>query len=83
MRSPCLLACLLVCSSAEVFSRFHQVPFAKMLTFYRREPFVLEAHYSEAADVPQTVIGKYTIPTSLILTFVDNHSVKGKLFKTP
>ncbi|XP_035229331.1 97 kDa heat shock protein-like, partial [Stegodyphus dumicola] len=30
----------------EVFPYFHPVPFSKMLTFYRTEPFTLEAFYS-------------------------------------
>ena len=46
-------------SELEVFSQVHQVPFSKMLTFYRREPFTLEAKY-HSTDIPhpQTCIGK-------------------------
>ena len=35
----------------EVFSRFHQTPFSKMLTFYRREAFSLQAKYNPN-DIP-------------------------------
>ena len=40
------------CSEMEVFSRYHPVPFSKMLTFYRKEPFTLEARYSSPQDIP-------------------------------
>ncbi|XP_064636424.1 heat shock 70 kDa protein 4-like [Lineus longissimus] len=30
----------------EVFPKFHAIPFSKMLTFYRKEPFELFAYYS-------------------------------------
>lgn len=36
----------------EVFSKFHQVPFSKMLTFYRRDTFSLEAKYTTNEDLP-------------------------------
>jgi len=39
-------------SQMEVFNRFHSIPFSKMLTFYRKEPFSLEAHYTVAKDIP-------------------------------
>jgi len=31
----------------EVFPKFHAVPFSKLLTFYRKAPFVVSAHYSD------------------------------------
>jgi len=31
----------------EVFPKFHAVPFSKMLTFYRKGPFVLTARYTD------------------------------------
>lgn len=40
------------CRSLEVFPRFHQIPFSKMLTFYRKEPFQLEARYTSPEIVP-------------------------------
>lgn len=54
----------------EVFPRFHQVPFVKMLTFYRKEAFTLEARYLDSANIPypERHIGFFTIknisPTS-------------------
>lgn len=41
----------------EVFPKNHPVPFAKILTFYRREPFALNAVYAHN----NKFIGKFTI----------------------
>lgn len=50
-------------SSLEVFPRFHQIPFSKMLTFYRKEPFQLEARYTSPEIVPHkdSLIGCFNI----------------------
>lgn len=50
-------------SSLEVFPEFHQIPFSKMLTFYRKENFSLEAKYSIPNMVPikDPFIGSFTI----------------------
>uniref|UniRef100_A0A8C3CZC9 Heat shock protein 105 kDa n=1 Tax=Cairina moschata TaxID=8855 RepID=A0A8C3CZC9_CAIMO len=47
----------------EVFSRNHAAPFSKVLTFYRKGPFELEAFYSDPSGVPypETKIGRYVI----------------------
>nr|XP_036875946.1 uncharacterized protein LOC118972704 [Manis javanica] len=47
-------------SDCEVFSKNHAAPFSKELTFYRKEPFTLEAYYSSPQDVPypDPAIGK-------------------------
>uniref|UniRef100_A0A8B9PN61 Heat shock protein 105 kDa n=1 Tax=Apteryx owenii TaxID=8824 RepID=A0A8B9PN61_APTOW len=47
----------------EVFSRNHAAPFSKVLTFYRKGPFELEAFYSDPNGVPypETKIGRYVI----------------------
>uniref|UniRef100_A0A8C4XUN1 Heat shock protein 105 kDa n=1 Tax=Falco tinnunculus TaxID=100819 RepID=A0A8C4XUN1_FALTI len=47
----------------EVFSRNHAVPFSKVLTFYRKGPFELEAFYSDPNGVPypESKIGRYVI----------------------
>uniref|UniRef100_A0A8B9RUB4 Heat shock protein family H (Hsp110) member 1 n=1 Tax=Accipiter nisus TaxID=211598 RepID=A0A8B9RUB4_9AVES len=47
----------------EVFSRNHAAPFSKVLTFYRKGPFELEAFYSDPNGVPypESKIGKYII----------------------
>jgi molecular chaperone DnaK (HSP70) len=36
-----------------VFPRFHQIPFSKLLTFYRRDNFTVEAFYG--GDIPLQV----------------------------
>ncbi|XP_054830138.1 heat shock protein 105 kDa [Eublepharis macularius] len=47
----------------EVFSRHHAAPFSKVLTFYRKGPFELQAFYSDPNSVPypEKKIGKYII----------------------
>ncbi|KAL8222416.1 UNVERIFIED_CONTAM: Heat shock 105kDa 110kDa protein 1, partial [Gekko kuhli] len=47
----------------EVFSRHHAAPFSKVLTFYRKGPFELQAFFSDPASVPypEKMIGKYVI----------------------
>ncbi|KAM6386632.1 heat shock protein 105 kDa isoform 7-T9 [Alca torda] len=47
----------------EVFSRNHAAPFSKVLTFYRKGPFELEAFYSDPKGVPypESKIGRYVI----------------------
>lgn len=36
----------------EVFAVNHGFPFSKMLTFYRKEPFDLEASYGKNVNLP-------------------------------
>ena len=38
--------------SMTVFPRFHAVPFSKILTFYRREPFSVQGEYLEGPEAP-------------------------------
>ncbi|XP_015608782.1 97 kDa heat shock protein isoform X2 [Cephus cinctus] len=46
----------------EVFGQNHPVPFSKMLTFYRSQPFTLTASYSiPPPSYPQTHIGEFHI----------------------
>jgi len=40
------------CSDCEVFPKNHAAPFSKVLTFYRKEPFTLEAYYSSPKELP-------------------------------
>ncbi|KAI8100756.1 hypothetical protein M9434_005147 [Picochlorum sp. BPE23] len=50
--------------SNVVFDKGTHVPCAKMLTFYRSEPFDIEAHYTDDSDIPQTAdksVGKWTV----------------------
>uniref|UniRef100_A0A8D0H957 Heat shock 70 kDa protein 4 n=1 Tax=Sphenodon punctatus TaxID=8508 RepID=A0A8D0H957_SPHPU len=39
-------------SDCEVFPKNHAAPFSKVLTFYRKEPFTLEAYYSYPKELP-------------------------------
>lgn len=43
----------------EVFPLNHPVPFSKMLTFYRREPFCLRAYYLNDVPYPEKKIGEF------------------------
>jgi heat shock protein len=43
----------------EVFSQNHPVPFSKMLTFFRKEPFSIKAFYSGSIPYPDPYIGEY------------------------
>uniref|UniRef100_A0A1B6FPX4 Uncharacterized protein n=1 Tax=Cuerna arida TaxID=1464854 RepID=A0A1B6FPX4_9HEMI len=45
----------------EVFPQYHQVPFSKMLTFYRREPFTIKAYYAAPTPYPDNYIGQFTV----------------------
>lgn len=47
----------------EVFTRNHAAPFSKVLTFYRKNPFQLEAFYTDPASIPypQSNIGQFTV----------------------
>lgn len=36
----------------EVFSKMHAAPFSKVITFHKKEPFDLEALYSNPAELP-------------------------------
>ena len=50
--------------SNVVFEKGSHVPCAKMLTFYRSEPFDIEAFYTQDSDIPSTAdktVGKWTI----------------------
>ena len=48
-------------SDCEVFSKNHAAPFSKVLTFYRKEPFTLEAYYScpQGLPYPDPAIGEW------------------------
>uniref|UniRef100_A0A673J8P5 Heat shock 70 kDa protein 4-like n=1 Tax=Sinocyclocheilus rhinocerous TaxID=307959 RepID=A0A673J8P5_9TELE len=54
---------VLHCSDCEVFPKNHAAPFSKVLTFYRREPFSLEAYYNNPKELPYSdpTIGQFTI----------------------
>ncbi|KAM4620989.1 heat shock 70 kDa protein 4a isoform 1-T1 [Polymixia lowei] len=50
-------------SDCEVFPKNHAAPFSKVLTFYRKEPFSLEAYYNSPKDLPfpDPTIGQFLI----------------------
>uniref|UniRef100_A0A8C8CHJ8 Uncharacterized protein n=1 Tax=Oncorhynchus tshawytscha TaxID=74940 RepID=A0A8C8CHJ8_ONCTS len=50
-------------SDCEVFPRNHAAPFSKVLTFYRREPFSLEAYYNNPKELPypDPTIGQFIV----------------------
>jgi hypothetical protein len=50
----------------EVFSQNHAVPFSKMLTFFRKEPFSMKAFYAGNIPYPDLYIGKYCVILDLL-----------------
>uniref|UniRef100_A0A8C7W5A5 Heat shock protein 4a n=1 Tax=Oncorhynchus mykiss TaxID=8022 RepID=A0A8C7W5A5_ONCMY len=59
-------------SDCEVFPRNHAAPFSKVLTFYRREPFSLEAYYNNPKELPypDPTIGTRTNTCTCSINFV-------------
>ncbi|MBN3325382.1 HS105 protein, partial [Atractosteus spatula] len=47
----------------EVFCKNHASPFSKVITFYRRDPFMLEAFYTDPNTLPypEAKIGQFTV----------------------
>lgn len=45
----------------EAFPKNHQVPFSKMLTFYRQEPFSIKARYGGSVPYPDPNIGTWIV----------------------
>lgn len=47
----------------EVFSKNHPTPFSKVITFYKKEPFDLDAFYSNPRELhyPDSKIGRFTV----------------------
>ncbi|KAG0427725.1 hypothetical protein HPB47_025250 [Ixodes persulcatus] len=68
-------------SRAEVFPRWHQLSFSKMLTFYRSKPFNLEARYPQEAAVPHTdlQLGSFTVNKVLSATEGEAFKIKVKV----
>uniref|UniRef100_A0A670YGL2 Heat shock protein 105 kDa n=1 Tax=Pseudonaja textilis TaxID=8673 RepID=A0A670YGL2_PSETE len=65
----------------EVFSRHHAAPFSKVLTFYRKGPFELQAFYSDLSNVPypEKKIGKYIIQNIAAQNDGEKNKVKVKV----
>lgn len=64
---------------AEVFPRWHQVPFSKMLTFYRSKPFSLEARYTADAAVPYPDLQLGVFNVNKVAPAADNEATKVKV----
>lgn len=68
-----------------VFPKFHQVPFSKLLTFYRRDNFSVEAEYEKSTDnssggsVMDPFIGTFEIGEIRPLPDGGNQKVKVKV----
>ncbi|RXG71396.1 97 kDa heat shock protein [Armadillidium vulgare] len=63
----------------EVFPRNHQIPFSKILTFYRKEPFSLQAQYARPSPSPDPIIGHFTIEDVTPTADGENQKVKVKV----
>lgn len=61
----------------EVFSQNHAVPFSKMLTFFRKEPFSMKAFYVGNIPYPDPYIGQFTVKD--VKPSPDGESVKVKV----
>jgi len=61
----------------EVFSQNHAVPFSKMLTFFRKEPFSMKAFYAGNIPYPDPYIGQFTVKD--VKPSLDGESVKVKV----
>nr|XP_021148005.1 heat shock 70 kDa protein 4L isoform X1 [Columba livia] len=65
----------------EVFSKNHAAPFSKVITFHKKEPFDLEAYYTQPHEVPypDSRIGRFTIQNVGPQHDGDNSKVKVKV----
>lgn len=68
-------------SDCEVFPKNHPAPFSKVLTFYRKEPFSLEAYYNNAKELPypDPTIGQFRIQKVVPQASGDSAKVKVKV----
>uniref|UniRef100_A0A8C1BSB3 Heat shock protein 4b n=1 Tax=Cyprinus carpio carpio TaxID=630221 RepID=A0A8C1BSB3_CYPCA len=68
-------------SDCEVFPKNHAAPFSKVLTFYRREPFSLEAYYNCPKELPypDPIIGQYVIQKVIPQASGESSKVKVKV----
>ncbi|XP_078509206.1 heat shock 70 kDa protein 4 [Lissotriton helveticus] len=66
-------------SDCEVFPKNHAAPFSKVLTFYRKEPFTLEAYYNSPKELPypDPTIGQFMIQK--VVPQADSSSSKVKV----
>lgn len=68
-------------SDCEVFPKNHASPFSKVLTFYRREPFSLDAYYNCLKELPypDPTIGQYIIQKVVPQATGESSKVKVKV----
>ncbi|CAF99070.1 unnamed protein product [Tetraodon nigroviridis] len=68
-------------SDCEVFPRNHAAPFSKVLTFYRKEPFSLEAYYNAPKELPypDPTIGQFLIQKVVPQASGESSKVKVKV----
>ncbi|XP_051822465.1 heat shock 70 kDa protein 4L [Antechinus flavipes] len=65
----------------EVFCKNHPAPFSKVITFHKKEPFELEAYYTNPHEVPypDPRIGNFTIQNVFPQSDGDSSKVKVKV----
>uniref|UniRef100_A0A1A8JE47 Heat shock protein 4a n=1 Tax=Nothobranchius kuhntae TaxID=321403 RepID=A0A1A8JE47_NOTKU len=68
-------------SDCEVFSKNHAAPFSKVLTFYRKEPFTLEAYYDNPKELPypNATIGQFLVQNVVPQASGESAKVKVKV----
>uniref|UniRef100_A0A665WDC3 Heat shock 70 kDa protein 4-like n=1 Tax=Echeneis naucrates TaxID=173247 RepID=A0A665WDC3_ECHNA len=68
-------------SDCEVFHKNHAAPFSKVLTFYRKEPFSLEAYYNSPNELPypDPTIGQFMIQKVVPQASGESSKVKVKV----
>uniref|UniRef100_A0A3Q2FIH1 Heat shock protein 4a n=1 Tax=Cyprinodon variegatus TaxID=28743 RepID=A0A3Q2FIH1_CYPVA len=68
-------------SDCEVFPKNHAAPFSKVLTFYRKEPFTLEAYYNNPKELnyPKATIGQFLIQNVVPQASGESAKVKVKV----
>ncbi|KAF0038489.1 hypothetical protein F2P81_008973 [Scophthalmus maximus] len=68
-------------SDCEVFPRNHAAPFSKVLTFYRKEPFTLEAYYNNPKELPHpsNTIGQFLVQNVVPQASGESAKVKNKM----
>ncbi|XP_069574178.1 heat shock 70 kDa protein 4a isoform X2 [Brachyistius frenatus] len=68
-------------SDCEVFPKNHAAPFSKVLSFYRKEAFPLEAYYNNPKELshPDTSIGQFVIQNVVPQASGESAKVKVKV----
>ncbi|XP_013872294.1 heat shock 70 kDa protein 4a isoform X2 [Austrofundulus limnaeus] len=68
-------------SDCEVFPKNHPAPFSKVLTFYRKEPFTLEAYYTNPKEIPypNVTIGQFLVQNVVPQASGESTKVKVKV----